>query len=101
MAMSKGAVTINPSTGVASGSGASKEMFDALDATIDYQGLEDGDIAAARQQLADLTNAIAVIIDHIKNNAVVSSTISTATANGVTVGGSNVSVTGTSSGTVS
>jgi hypothetical protein len=101
MAMNKGIVTVNPSSGEATGAGAAKEVFDALDATIDYQGVTGAPLGTARKQLADIANAVAVLIDHIKNNASVGVSIDIgSTANGVTAGSASVPVTGTASGTV-
>jgi len=67
MAMTEGSVTVD-ATGTASGSGAAKEVFDALDATIDYGTLTGTDLQGARQRTADLANAIAKIIPHITTN---------------------------------
>lgn len=102
MAMTRGSVTINPTTGSASGTGVAKEIFDVYDATIDYQGLTGTNLAQARKQIADLCNSVAYVIDHIKTNAVVDTDIQVGSlANGVTAGGATANVTGTTLGTVS
>ena len=67
MAMTEGSVSID-ATGAATGTGAAKEVFDALDATIDYGTLTGTDLQGAKQRTADLCNAIAKIIPHITTN---------------------------------
>lgn len=111
MAMIEGSVSINPVTGAATGAGAAKEVFDALDATIDYGGQTGPALAVARKGPADLAEAIAKIIPHIVANAVVSTNVSTTVAAPIPVtvaipGGTGGTTapgtgTGTGSGTVS
>ena len=67
MAMTQGSVTVD-ATGTATGTGAAKEVFDVLDATIDYGPLTGTDLQSARQRTADLANAISAIIPHIVTN---------------------------------
>lgn len=88
MSMNKGSVTIDSETGEASGSGAAKEIFDDWDAKIDYQGVTGTTLATARQQLADMCNSFALIIDHIKNNAEVSTTVEDISSGSETAEGS-------------
>ena len=103
MAMIQGSVSINPSNGAASGSGVAKEIFDALDSTIDYQGLSGAALYDARNPIANLCNAVALVIPHIQTHAVVSTSVETAvqlgtTANGVTSGNASATVTGSTKG---
>ncbi|MCP4674338.1 MAG: hypothetical protein GY854_02235 [Deltaproteobacteria bacterium] len=101
MPMSKGSVTIDPATGAASGAGAAKEIFDAMEAAQDFGAVSGAALATAKQQLADIACAVAVIIDHIKMNATVSTNVSTTTvgtANGVTPGPASVPTVGTGTG---
>lgn len=79
MPMNEGNVTINGTTGAATGSGAAKEVFDALDAGQDYGDVVGPDLAAAKEQIANIARAIAKIIPHIKTNATVPSGISVST----------------------
>ena len=67
MAMIQGDVTI-AADGSASGTGAAKEVFDSLDATIDYGPLTGTELQTARTQTANLAKAISVIIPHITTN---------------------------------
>ena len=67
MAMTQGNVAID-ATGAPSGSGAAREVFDALDATVDYGPLTGTELQTARQRTANLANAISVIIPHITTN---------------------------------
>lgn len=73
MAMIPGSVTIN-GAGVASGTGYAKEVYDALEAGIDFGTLTPPGLVTAKQQLADLANACASLITHVQSNAVVSTT---------------------------
>lgn len=93
MAMSEGSVTVDPVTAVVTGSGAAKDVFDALDAGTSYpMTLTLSAKAAAREQLANLARAVAKIIPHIVAHAVVdvasgipvSSTVTGGTASGST-----------------
>ncbi|MEA3225140.1 MAG: hypothetical protein U9Q07_04255 [Planctomycetota bacterium] len=67
MAMTQGTVTID-ATGSPSGSGAAREVFDALDVTMDYGTLTGTDLQTAKQRTADLANAVSAIIPHIVAN---------------------------------
>jgi len=104
MAMIPGQVDVDPITGVATGAGAAKEVFDNYDSKQDYQGLTGERLAVARQQVADLCNSLAaVLVTYIKTNAEVSTSVSTtisvgAQAAGVTAGPATVPVTGATSG---
>lgn len=82
MPMSEGTVTINPTTGAASGSGCAKEVFDALAAGQDYGDLSTTNppvYAASREQLAVMARAMAKVIPHIQANAQVPSGIPVST----------------------
>lgn len=78
--MTKGEVTIDSGTGAPSGGGAARAVFDALDATIDYQSQTGEALANARQGVADISNAIAELIDYITNNAEVATTVADITS---------------------
>lgn len=67
MAMTQGNVTID-ADGNPSGAGAAREVFDALDATMDYGTLTGTDLQTAKQRTADLANAVSAIIPHIVTN---------------------------------
>jgi hypothetical protein len=99
MAMTKGSVTINPTTGAATGTGAAFDIFTELDSAQNYQGITGTVLAAARKQVADLASAIAVIITYIKTNAVVTTTV-TGTTTSVKAGSDTAPTTGTGTGTV-
>lgn len=65
MPIQKGQVTINPTTGEATGSGSAKIIFDALDSTFDYQDQAGAKLAKSRQQIADISNAMSTTTDPI------------------------------------
>ena len=104
MAMLEGTVVINPATGSASGVGAAKEVFDAMDAGQDYQGLSGSELAVAREQIAVQARAIAKIIPHIVANAQVTTTvapgIAVATAGTAAAQTGSTTAPGTGTGTV-
>ena len=85
MAMQEGSVTINPSTGAATGSGCAKEIFDALDGSQDYQELVANQLAVAREQISVMARAVAKVIPHIKSNAEVNTDVDTTVAAGIPV----------------
>jgi hypothetical protein len=69
MAMAPGSITINPTTGADSGSGAAYELFQDYDAKLDYGAATGTTLAAAKQQAADLCESIAqVIVNHVTTN---------------------------------
>ena len=101
MAMSEGTITINPLTGVASGAGAAKEVFDAMDASQDYGAAAGATLAEAKERIAALARACAKIIPHIQTNAVVTTSVATTTvgvATGVVAGAATAPTAGTGSG---
>lgn len=84
MPLNAGSTTVNSGTGVASGSGLSKAIFDARAARITFPAAALG--APGKQKLADDCNDIAAaIVAHITANAVVSISGNTSTAIPVTV----------------
>ena len=99
MAMTKGQVTIDSGTGAPSGGGAARAMFDALDATVSYQGQTGEGLAVARQPVADICNAVAEMIDYIIDNAEVG-TSGTGTASDIVAGGDDADVAVNSTGTI-
>ena len=95
MAMIPGTVVINPTTGADSGTGCAYELFQSMDAKQGWGVLTGAQLAAAKQQLADLCESIGqVIVAHVVANAEVATT---GTAANVTTGGdsANTSSTGT------
>jgi hypothetical protein len=75
MAMTAGSVTIDPITGAVSGTGAARMVFDDYAAKLPA-GLTGGTLAAARQNVADLCNSFAKLIDYVKANAEIDTPIS-------------------------
>lgn len=108
MAMIAGSVTINPTTGTATGTGAANAIFTALSAAQDFGTLASSNpvaYAAARAQLADIANAVAALVDYIKLNAVVTTTVASgiavATAGTAAAQTGATTAVGTGTGTVS
>lgn len=78
MPMIQGSVTIDPTTGAAVPIGAAGEVFAVLDAGSNYGSLQSTNpaaYAAAREQLAVMARAIAVLIPHIQTNGVINTTV--------------------------
>lgn len=90
MSLVAGSVTVN-GAGVASGTGFAKQMYDALEADTDFQGLTGAKLQKPKQQLAAICNAAAALITYVKANAQVSTTDS---------GTAPIAWTGTGSGTL-
>ena len=68
MSMTRGSVIINSTTGAVSGTGFAKELWDEYAASISFTPLTGEQLAQARQRVADLVNAISLIVTHIKTN---------------------------------
>lgn len=64
MPLIAGSVTIAPD-GTAAGLGFAKQVYDVLEAGTDFQGITGPGLAAAKQQLADLANAVGTLVDHV------------------------------------
>jgi hypothetical protein len=90
MSMSKGSVIINSQTGEAGGSGFAKVLFDSMDALSDYGDLSGMQLAQVKQQLANVCVSIANVIDYIKENAEVSTTVSDVQEGDDTASGSGI-----------
>lgn len=73
MSLTKGNVTISGS-GVVSGAGFARQVYDLLEAATDFQGVAGSTLATAKRQLAAIANAAAVTIDQITQHATVSTT---------------------------
>ncbi len=74
MAMTTGSVTIDEN-GDPSGSGCARELYDDY---VPKLGIPVGTTgAASKQQIADLCNSLAKIVDHVKTNAEVTVKVST------------------------
>lgn len=91
MAMVPGSVSVDGS-GVASGAGFAKQMYDVLEAGTDFGAAVPPGLAVSKTQLAVLCNAAAKLIEHVATNSVVSTT---------DAGTSPIAWTGTGTGTVS
>ncbi len=76
MAMTKGSITIDGSGG-ATGSGAAKVIYDAMVAKM---GASLPMAQAPRRQVADVAESIAELVDYIKTNGEVTTTIGTGDA---------------------
>lgn len=101
MALDKGSVSVDLETGAVTASGAAAAVYQVLEATVDYASLEtDVQKARPRKQIADVSNAIAALIDYIKANAEVSVSLD-GTAQNVTVGSGSADVSGTGTGGIS
>ena len=78
MAMIQGTVVVDPLTGSVGGSGLALEVFTVLEAGQDFGGLTGPSLAAAKEQLAVIARAVAVVVPHIQINALVTTTVATA-----------------------
>ena len=74
MAMNEGSVSISAS-GVASGSGLAKEIYDEMESETNFGTLLPPQQAVPKEQLAVLARAMAKVVPHIANNAVVTTTV--------------------------
>ena len=101
MAMNKGSVSVNLETGDVTQSGAASVVYQALESTVDYASL-DNDVkkAPVRKQIADVSNAIAELIDYIKTNAEITVSID-GTAQNVATGTESADVIGSGTGSIS
>lgn len=76
MAMTVGSVTIS-AAGVATGDGATKDVYDVLEAGVNFATFTGTNLQEAKEALAVQARAIASIIQHIKDNAEVSTIVAT------------------------
>jgi len=90
MTMVKGSVVVSPS-GVASGTGFAKQVYDVLEAGTDFQGIVGTQLQSAKLLIASLANAAAELIPYVAANALVTTTDTGATP---------IAWTGTATGTV-
>lgn len=87
MPLVAGSVSVDPVTGVVTGSGFARDVYDDLEAATNFQGMILPGLAVAREQLAVIANASAVLIDHVTANATVA-TVDDGTGGAVSWAGS-------------